>query len=359
MIRLNNATSTIRHPQSTDERSSASILSPILPQSRDIQALEMAIESAIPEILETQQQQPALQGLKTAVCIDRGCGDGEHSQRLIDAFARSVKRFSSFETVGFCSERWPGSFAGLAARTRRESPSQLDTFKHMVCGSFLDQLLPSDSAMLVTSNAALHWLDMEDASASSAAVVHRDEIDWESLAAAQWKRLLRNVARELCPGGKFLVSFVGCGPGGEAAHAPLELLRQAIMEVTGVSRSEARRAVPIYLRSEAEVVTALQDSEIASWLRLDWCRVETMECPYFSLFRTDCDSDRLATHLTRFIRGFSYQSLLHWLEKKRDRVEAGVVCGHVYDWIRREIREHPEVDRWTKHSIRVSATCIA
>ncbi len=348
--------------ESEDSVPPPSRISPLAPQTEDIAALVKRIESEIP----TSLRRPASRvprGDAAAVCIDRGSGCGDNSHALTDAFARVARRTTRLPVMTYCNEKFPAAFASLAARsiaTPRPDRDQVP-YRGMICGSFLDRLLPDSSVDLVTSNAALHWLDLDhvDTIASippSASI----ESTLRQIAAAQWRRLLDSVASELRPGGKMIVSFLARDES-RPTHAPLVLLDAAIRQVAGdgFQRHPIALAVPIpiYPRSEAEIMAPFRDRlSVPLPLHLDHCRIESIACPYDAQFLSRGDVSGFAAAYTAFIRAFSSPRLVEWLGKWFPAAVAREIATEIYDQIRAQVLRDPERYKMRKSRAIVVAT---
>lgn len=312
----------------------------IRPQAADAQYLARIIEREVTaSLLHSVVQQTVVSG-RPLVAIDRGCGTGRNSSVLLGAFARAVRTQCQAPIMTIFNERFPGQLSGLA-ETQVAAPTVAAEYRAMVCGSFLDQLLPNNSVLLVTSNAALHWLDLSRDGGGQGAEA------WATLAAQQWQRFLRNATAELLPGGRLVVSLVAASPLGHE-HVPLRLLRRAIWETVGelIEADEIERAVPIYLRSHAELVWPFECSDE---LLLRRCRIEEQQCPYYGAFLQHGDVGRYANELTGFIRGFSESTLSRWLAERFGKETAALYGREIYGVVRAWIASDPDRCQTRKH----------
>lgn len=312
----------------------------ILPQAVDAQYLARVIEhEATASLLHPVVQQTMASG-RPLVAIDRGCGTGRNSSVLLGAFARAVRTQCQAPIITIFNERFPSQLSGLA-ETQVAVPVVAAEYRAMVCGSFLDQLLPSNSVLLVTSNAALHWLDLSRDGGGQGGEA------WAMLAAQQWQRFLRNATAELQPGGRLVVSLVAASPLGHE-HVPLRLLRRAIWEIVGelIEADEIERAVPIYLRSQRELVSPFESTEE---LLLHYCRIEEQRCPYYAAFLQHGDVARYAHELTGFIRGFSLSALTRWVADRFGEEAVNRYVHEIFGVVQAWIASDPDGCQMRKH----------
>jgi hypothetical protein len=345
-----------------DAASTSVTLSPAAPQSDDIVALVGEIEEEFPRTLRRRMASRGDCGDVPVTCIDRGSGCGVNSQSLIDAFVRVVRRLTPLSAMAFCNEKFPGCFSPLAATIQSKGRGEPFAYRAMLCGSFLDQLVPDATVDLVTSNAALHWLDLNRLPPRGETPrMTRGGIDRElaRIASTQWQRLLDSVATELRPGGKLVASFLARSDGHER-HLPLALLDRAIKEVVGdaFERSDTLLAcpIPIYPRSRAEIVAPFQRPSKSPPLVLDRCRVEAIECPYYRQFLRSGDAAGYANSFTEFIRAFSSTRLTEWLANWFSADDCHRVANAIYDSIRDRIGREPASYRMRKHRAIIVAT---
>lgn len=344
-------------------------LTPTAPQSRDISNLANLIESEVPRMTGLFQSNHSLGRSAPAVCIDRGSGSGDNSQVLADAFARAVRRVSRLPIITFCNEKTPACFSQLASQTVQSQESNYGdhfVYRGMICASFLQQLLPDSSADLVTSNAALHWLDLSDSDLKDHEVgfngkkSSREEV-LKQIAAMQWRKLLEAVARELRPGGELIVSFVARPNHSLRKHVPLELLDIAIRQVMGEDFGQLglqlAYPIPIYRRAAEEIIAPFRNRLPRRLpLTLNRCHVDASACPYFAHFQQTGDSDRYAEQLTGFIRSFSSNCLHAWLHRLGHQDSAPEMLCRIYDVIQGTVRRDPMRWQMNMHRAVVVAT---
>lgn len=353
--------------QPTDpKRRTRPALHPCSPQQGDIERLVPEIRRGVRQMTTTGPLAPdADAGSSSAILVDRGCGRGPNTIRLSEAFVSAVRQHSSASPVTIHNDRPHEGIASLSehlASWRRSSAGisrREGTFPLVAAGSFLDRLVPV--AHMVASNAVAHWLDLTHASAMpDAALLHNADECFASIAERQWRTLLEVTARELVPGGKLIFSFMGCASTDTRdQHAPLRLLRNAAERVAtqaGLPPEFGRSVVPIYLRTRAETLEPLiDDPEIASRFQVDYCKVESIECPYFSHFRRIGDAEEFARDFTRFVRRFSEWSVVLWLEQLFNHARLPCTVSdqleQFYSDIEQAVREDPL--RWQMSRNRV------
>ncbi|TWU08364.1 class I SAM-dependent methyltransferase [Stieleria varia] len=325
-------------------------VTPCLPQRADIENLAKLIQSEMKQSPWNNAKHPS--GVRQiSACIDRGCGSGPNCRALTDAFRRCING----HTMSYYNERNPADFPGLATQVRMRNEQGACGYHSMICGSFLDQLLPNSSLDLVTSNAALHWIDLDHAAVGLPGFAAREDWCLSELADEQWRRFLTVASAELRTGGKLVVSFVAAqSESGSQDHIPLRLIEFGIDKVFGTVRNHwSRPPIPIHLRTSEQISAPFKDADRPVPLRLKRCRVESVNCPYFQAYESHRCATRYADEFTGFLRAFSESSLRHWCELG---VEQGYLSpgafkkiAGVYRHIHTLICSNPEEWRMKKH----------
>ncbi|MBL8889808.1 MAG: hypothetical protein JNL67_07495 [Planctomycetaceae bacterium] len=327
----------------------------IKPQTQDAEFLANIIARETGKILKSQTSAGDSNRCLPVVGVDRGSGWGPNSRILLDRLTQTVRRHDPRRAViTYCNERQPDTFGRLATYHQNESQERI--YRGLLCGSFLDQLLPSSSVTIVTSNAALHWLDLKHRTMERVAFSQRNVHCLAKIAAIQWRYFMQNIAAELTPGGKLIVSFVGRNSAA-AEHVPLQLLQLAIRDVlhekVGPEQLDFRLAIPIYLRTLPEIRRPFQDRSLS--LVLEKCQLAYQPCPYFEQFKRDRDRQRYASEFTQFVRGFSSVALMQWLHGVAPESRAQQLVSDIYQNVQARILSDPQ--RWTmsKHRVIVIA----
>lgn len=369
-----NALTIAEHHQEFDRKSRTHPkLHPGSPQQADIKRLIFLVDEGVRDMASFGPL-AANAGASSAIMVDRGCGTGPNTVHLSKSFASAVRKQSSASPVTIHNDRPHDGIVSLSeqlASLRESSAGTLQcagTFPLVAAGSFLDCLMPT-SVHMVVSNAVAHWLDLAHVSAMpDGASLHNADRSFARIAERQWRTLLDATARELVPGGKLILSFIGCSsPETRDQHVPLLLLRSAAERVAseaGFPAEFGRSVVPIYLRTRTETLAPLiHDPGIARRFLVEYCEVESCECPFFSRFSRNGDALEFAKGFTRFIRGFSEWAVALWLTRLFDR--AGRPCivsdqlGQFYSDIEQAVYEQPLRWRMRRHRIVLAATRTA
>ena len=331
------------------------------PQRKDITRLEILIEQAVKR-MSHENLLPPQNRRWPAVCVDRGCGDGDHATILTDAFAQAIQIWSQGpvqtihnDRVEIDLRRLARHINGVRPETNRYTSQTEQSRTHAAyplisAGSFLDPLMPDNSVHMVVSNAALHWLDLGHVAGEA---YRNDEASLQEIAHSQWEMFLRTVSRELVPGGRLVISQIGAASASlREQHVPVRLVRLAAARIRrqlGFSESPNCpdwQVLPVYLRTRDEVLRPPRNKENLLSLSTELCEAENVDCPCFAAWRQHGCHRSFAASFTNFIRAFSEWSVHSWLKQlvndTDSHYQVSQLLDEFYQIIEQELRHSPE-----------------
>jgi hypothetical protein len=99
--------------------------------------------------------------------IDYGCATGKNTIDLFNLFYSQFKKLNPEASFTITLSDLPTNdfkitYNCFINSMQKQSTYENDIYHRMVIGSFYDNLLPPKSADLITCNASIHWLRMED-----------------------------------------------------------------------------------------------------------------------------------------------------------------------------------------------------
>lgn len=330
------------------------------PQRKDLVRLEMLIEGAVEQM--SREGLFPINRKWPAVCVDRGCGAGEHATILTSAFIQTIQQYSPGPVQVIHNDRAEIDLKSLVRHINRfrprtnqctpqkEQPRTHAAYPLISAGSFLDSLMPDNSVHMVVSNAALHWLDLGYVSAES---YRNDETSLSEIAQSQWEMFLKTVSRELVTGGRLIISQIGAASASmREQHIPVRLVRLAATRIRrqlGFPESPNCpdwQVLPVYLRTRDEVLSPLLNEDSLLSLSTEICEVENIDCPYFTAWCQHGCNRSFAASFTNFIRAFSEWSVRTWLINLVSHTEyhhqVSRLLNEFYQTIEQEVRQSPQ-----------------
>ncbi|OKH68278.1 SAM-dependent methyltransferase [Mycobacterium sp. SWH-M1] len=236
-------------------------------------------------------------------------------------------------------------------RTLEEDP---DTYLHKdraafasaVGRSFYSQILPSNSVNLGWSAWAIQWLSHVPAPVHGphlqVATCGDDELQaaYAKQAARDWHEFVAFRGRELCPGGRLVVTTMGIGDDGEAGFRPLlTAIADALAEVTAagvISADEAARmCIPTVARTAADVTAPFAPSGVFERLSIAHLEIVDAQDRFWDRYQADKDAVDFGARWA----GFARASLFAALSVALDGGLANPRCADLHERLEKGIAE--------------------
>ena len=206
------------------------------------------------------------------------------------------------------------------------------SFASAVGRSFYSQILPSNSVNLGWSSYAVQRLSRVPAPVPDhLQVAHTAE---ESLRAAyarqaahDWHEFIAFRGRELCPGGRLVVTTMGIGEDGEYGYRPLlAALTDALAELAGaglVREEELRRmTIPTVSRRAADFIAPFAPSGRFERLEIEHLEIFNGEDSFFARYRIDKDAKAFGVNWGQFARESVFPTMVGALDGGLDDARA-------------------------------------
>ncbi|TRW88286.1 SAM-dependent methyltransferase [Mycolicibacterium sp. 018/SC-01/001] len=234
-------------------------------------------------------------------------------------------------------------------RTLDEDPDTYLTkdraaFASAVGRSFYGQILPSNSVNLGWSAWAIHWLSQVPAPVLGAhlqvATCGDEELQeaYAKQAARDWHEFVAFRGRELCPGGRLVVTTMGIGDDGEVGFRPLlAAMADALAEVTaaGVITADeaAHMCIPTVARRAADFTAPFAPSGVFERLQIEHLEIVDAQDRFWERYQSDGDAAEFGSRWAGFARASIFAALTSALEHGladpraadvHDRLEKGI-----------------------------------
>jgi hypothetical protein len=283
-----------------------------------------AVNGALPMLEE------AIAGFRAAVTADRGtgqsrspivvgdygCAGGRNSIEPIAAMIAGIRSVHPTRPIVVAYIDQPANDFSPLFHDEADNADPM-VFPIIVGRSFYGPVLPPGTVSLGWSSHSVHWL-------SRAPTIVPDHVfipmateevreRWAARAAADWHAFLAHRAAELEPDGQLVIELAALGPDGTGGSEPLYgVLDEAIailVERGRLAKAEADRiAMPVYNRTERELISPFQSAEIGALLRLDALRIRSSPDPFLEAFERTGDARAFAACWTATVRAFSEQA---------------------------------------------------
>jgi hypothetical protein len=300
----------------------------------------------------------------TLACVDYGSSEGRNSiaamQRIVAALRCRTPR--PIQTIH--SDLSTNNFNALLVNLApggKSAFNSTEVYSAAVGGSMYAQLLPPQSAAVVTTFNALGWLSHVPPAHPGFVVCHgprhrRAEIcvstqastAFAAQAANDVQHFYQARAAEMVPGGVLLAATFGAGEHRRCADGLYDALNDALLEVVAAG-SLPRSAyehilMPLYFRTLDELIAPLTDeqSSVSKLFRLD--RAETMEVPlpFYEAFRQTGDRAKYAADCTSFLRAFSEPVLRSQIGGSLTTAAVDPALNEIYGRVASRLAADPE-----------------
>ncbi|MBI5337616.1 MAG: SAM-dependent methyltransferase [Mycolicibacterium rufum] len=286
------------------------------------------------------------------VIADYGAASGHNSLLPIGAaigVLRSRTRPEHSVLVAH-TDRPDNDFTALF-RTLEEDPDTYLTkdraaFASAVGRSFYAQILPSNSVNLGWSSWAIQWLSRVPAPILGGhlqvATCGDEEVQaaYAKQAARDWHEFVAFRGRELCPGGRLVVTTMGIGEDGELGFRPLlTAMAETLDEIAGaglVSAEEAgRMCIPTFARRAADFAAPFAPSGLFERLEIAHLEIVDAQDRFWERYQADGDATDFGARWAGFARASTFAALSTALEggpmdprvaQLHDRLEKGIAA---------------------------------
>ncbi len=307
------------------------------------------LESAISVFEQAAAAVPLPTAPQPIVIADYGTSGGHNSLLPVGAaIAVLRKRTRPDHTVLVAHTDIPDNDFTALFRTLEEDPDTYlrkdgATFASAVGRSFYSQILPSNSVNLGWSSWAVQWLRRVPAPIDGHLQVaycadQSARTAYAKQAARDWHEFVAFRGRELCPGGRLVITTMAIGDDCEFGYQPLlaammdgldELVTDGLLTADEMSRM----CIPTVGRSEADFVAPFAPSGRFERLEIEHLEVFDADDRFWDRYQIDSDPVAFGARWAGFARASAFPALSTALadgaEDPRaselfDRLEAGV-----------------------------------
>ncbi len=307
------------------------------------------LQSAIAMFEQASAAVPLPDPPQPIVIADYGASSGHNSLIPVGAaIAVLRKRTRPEHSVLVAHTDMPDNDFSALFRTIEDDPDAYlrkdpATFASAVGRSFYSQILPSNSVNLGWSSWAIQWLRrvphvIEDHIHVAYCADESVRSAYAKQAARDWHEFVAFRGRELCPGGRLVVTTMAIGSDGEFGYRPLlaavmdgldELASDGLLTADEVSRM----CIPTVGRREADFIAPFAPSGRFERLEIEHLEVFDAEDRFWSRYRVDGDAGAFGARWARFARASVFPALSTALTDGSadpraaamfDRLEAGV-----------------------------------
>lgn len=283
------------------------------------------------------------------VIADYGASSGHNSLLPVGAaIAVLRKRTRAEHSVLVAHTDMPDNDFTALFRTLEEDPDTYlrkdrATFASAVGRSFYSQILPSNSVNLGWSSWAIQWLSRVPAVIDGHLQVAycADEsvrAAYAKQAARDWHEFIAFRGRELCPGGRLVVTTMAIGDDGEFGYQPLlaammdgldELATDGLLTADEVSRM----CIPTVGRRAGDFTAPFAPAGTFERLAIEHLEVFNADDRFWARYRIDSDPVAFGARWAEFARASAFPALSAALadgvadprtSELFDRLEAGV-----------------------------------
>lgn len=307
------------------------------------------LKSAIAVFERAAAEVPLPSPPQPIVIADYGAATGHNSLLAIGAAIAVLRKRTRPEhsVLVAHTDRPDNDFTALF-RTLEEDPDTYlrkdrATYASAVGRSFYSQILPSNSVNLGWSSWAIHWLSKVPAVIDDhlqIAYCADDSVRaaYAKQAARDWHEFVAFRGRELCPGGRLVVTTMAVGEDGEAGFRPLltamldgldELAADGLVTADEV----ARMCVPTVARCAEDFMAPFAPSGRFERLEIEHLEVFHAEDRFWARYRIDSDAHAFGARWAGFARASVFPALSAGLAEGEadpripalfDRLEAAV-----------------------------------
>jgi SAM dependent carboxyl methyltransferase len=248
---------------------------------------------------------------------DYGCAGGRNSVEPIAAMIAGIRAVDPTRPIVVAHIDRPANDFSALLQGEPDGADRM-VFPIIVGRSFYGPVLPPATLSLGWSGHSVHWL-------SRAPTIVPDHVfipmagaevrePWAARAAADWHAFLAHRAVELKPGGQLVIELAAIAADGTGGSEPLyALLDQALatlVEDGRLTKAEADRiAMPVYNRTERELIAPFHATDLGELLRLEDLRIRSSPDPFLKAFQQTGDALAFAGSWTATVRAFSEQAL--------------------------------------------------
>jgi len=226
------------------------------------------------------------------------------------------------------------------------------TFASAVGRSFYSQILPSNSVNLGWSSWAIQWLSRVPAVIDDHLQVAYSADDsvraaYVKQAAHDWHEFIAFRGRELCPGGRLVVTTMAIGDDGEFGYRPLlSAMMDALAElaVDGLIAADevSRMCVPTVGRRAADFRAPFAPSGRFERLEIEHLEVFDAADRFWDRYRIDSDATAFGARWAGFARASVFPTLSTALAGGAADPRATELCDRLEAGIAERLRAAPE-----------------
>lgn len=283
------------------------------------------LQSAITVFEQAAAAVPLPDPPQPIVIADYGASTGHNSLLPVGAAIAELRTRTRPEhsVLVAHTDRPDNDFSALF-RTLEEDPDSYlhrdrATFASAVGRSFYTQILPSNSVNLGWSSWAIHWLrrvpaPIDDHLQVAYCADESVRAAYAKQAAHDWHEFIAFRGRELCPGGRLVVTTMAIGEDGEFGYRPLlTAMMDGLAEVAadGLVTAEevSRMCIPTVGRREADFVAPFAPSGRFERLEIAQLDVFDAEDRFWSRYRADNDAAAFGAQWAGFARASVFPAL--------------------------------------------------
>ena len=307
------------------------------------------LQSAIAVFEQAAAAIPVPDPPQPIVIADYGASSGHNSLLPVGAaIAELRKRTRPEHSVLVAHTDMPDNDFTALFRTLEEDPDSYlhkdqATFASAVGRSFYSQILPSNSVHLGWSSWAIQWLSrvpavIDDHLQVAYCADTSVRAAFAKQAAHDWHEFVAFRGRELCPGGRLVVTTMAIGDDGEFGYRPLlaammdgldELAADGLVTGDEVSRM----CIPTVARREGDFIAPFAPSGRFERLEIAHLEVFDAEDRFWARYQADADAVAFGARWAGFARASVFPALAKGLAdgaedprvpKLFDRLETGV-----------------------------------
>ena len=314
------------------------------------QVQSSVIQSLVPLIQAFVNDIPAPESGKPFCIVDYGCSEGKNSIAVVNASIEAVRTLRASEHFFVVHEDLPANnFNRLISQLYSSSADKLATlyggtpkcpvFVYASGSSFYSRVVPDNFMHLGISSSSVHWTSSRPHIKEhifQAEATATEQAQYAEIAGKDWLLFLENRVKELLPGGRLVVTMAARI---ESANDPIdgsnprqaeifsaqsiarllddvlqEMVRERLIEPDALEQF----ALPIYCRSRDEILSPIKEA-FEQQLRVDYFKVEWVQCPVHAKFIENGDAAAYASGLTGILRAFSEPVLASGLFGVTDR----------------------------------------
>ncbi|HEY7306894.1 MAG TPA: hypothetical protein VH601_22400 [Bryobacteraceae bacterium] len=293
---------------------------------------------------------------RPAVIADYGSSQGKNSLAPIRRAVETLRTMLGSDRpilvfhVDLPANDFNSLFEVLDAAPDRYERSDPQVFPCAIGRSFYRNVLPPHSVNVGWSAFAAVWLSRIPATVPGHFVVFRSSGEvratFERQAADDWKTFLSRRAKELRPGGRFVLLLPGVDDDGLTGFEDLfdnvnEVLMTMVEE--GAIRAEERTRIVLggYPRRRCELLAPFQRDGQFEQLMVEQCDMSVLKDPAWAEYERQRDAETLARKHALFFRSTFVPSLASALAPGRCRAEQQLFADRLEAGLRKRLANHP------------------